>query len=581
MNQRNNERPKFGRQDGKTEGAEKRPYSATTKPRSDERRANDRVQDGQKTPFWANRGPRRDDRSKGARDGGRGPAKSPYSSGRKPRSAEPREAVRETGEARQIERSPYSRNVRSEDRPRVAREGGRMQERPQPRSPRQERPRAESRPRPQVRGDVKPRRPVKPVAQAPRPQSEPGVQSETGVQAVIGAIVVNRRAAARLRSGNPWGYRSDTVSAEGVAPGGIAPVQDERGKLIGTALYSSSSQIALRMISSERLDSEDELLTLVRSRLQAAVYYRNRVVEGTEAYRVVFSEGDLLPGLIVDRYNDVFSVQILTQAMDRHGVRDALVQSLVDQFNPAGIVERVDARIRELEELPPRESGMLWGTKSATTFNMNGLQFHFDGLTGQKTGAFLDQRENYLAAAKFARGEALDVFCYQGGFALHLARVCDRVTGVDSSRPALEVAEQNLTANADELRSREVEVDWIEANAFDLLRDYADAGRQYDTIVLDPPAFAKSKKVLDTAIRGYKELNLRGLKMVRPGGTFVTCSCSHHVSEADFLNMLADAATDSHRTVRIVEKRSQAKDHPILLSMPETQYLKCVVAIVD
>jgi 23S rRNA (cytosine1962-C5)-methyltransferase len=406
-------------------------------------------------------------------------------------------------------------------------------------------------------------------------------ESTPPLAALPGTIVVNRRSAARLRSGNPWGYRSDMVSADGIAAGSIAPVADERGKFLGTALYSSSSQIALRMISHARIESDNELLQLIRDRIEAAIGYRNRVVEGTDAYRVVFSEADLLPGLIVDRYGDVLSMQVLTQAMDRHGVRDAVVQMLVERFQPAGIIERVEPRIRELEDLPPRESALIWGDKSATTFDMNGLKFKFDGLEGQKTGAFLDQRENYLAAARYARGEALDVFCYQGGFALHLARLCKAVTGVDSSRPALEIAEQNVELNGDELRAREVEIEWIEANAFDLLRDYADAGRQYDTIVLDPPAFAKSKKALDTAIRGYKELNLRGLKMMKPGGVFVTCSCSHHVSESDFLNMLADAAADAHRTVRIVEKRTQAKDHPILLSMPETQYLKCVIGIVE
>ncbi len=428
------------------------------------------------------------------------------------------------------------------------------------------------------------RRVAKPVERV-RPEVKPEVKTEGEAQArpirADGTIVVNRRAAARLRTGNPWGYRSDMVSADGVAPGSFAPVADERGKTIGTALYSSSSQIALRMISGEQIKSEEALLDLIRERFKAALEYRNRVVEGSDGYRVVFSEADQLPGLIVDRYNDVLSMQILTQAMDRHGVRDALVQMLVEHFQPSGIVERVDARIRELEELPPRESELIWGEKSATTFNMNRLQFQFDGLAGQKTGAFLDQRENYVAAAKYAHGEALDVFCYQGGFALHMARACKKVTGVDSSRPALEVAEQNLALNADELRAHEAEVEWIEANAFDLLRDYADSGKQYDTIVLDPPAFAKSKRTLDTAIRGYKELNLRGLKMVRKGGIFVTCSCSHHVSESDFLNMLADAAADAHRTVRIIEKRTQAKDHPVLLSMPETQYLKCVIAMVE
>ncbi len=211
---------------------------------------------------------------------------------------------------------------------------------------------------------------------------------------------------------------------------------------------------------------------------------------------------------------------------------------------------------------------------------MNGLQFRYDALEGQKTGAFLDQRENYsTAAAHYARGEALDVFCYQGGFALHLAAHCSQVTGVDSSRPALEVADQNTALNRSRLGSKEVE--WIEANAFDLLKDYSTADRRYDTVVLDPPAFAKSKRDMGAAMRGYKELNLRALKMLRSGGLLVTCSCSYHVSQADFLEMLASAALDAHRTLRLVEVRGQSKDHPVLLNVPETAYLKCVMAIVS
>jgi 23S rRNA (cytosine1962-C5)-methyltransferase len=203
------------------------------------------------------------------------------------------------------------------------------------------------------------------------------------------------------------------------------------------------------------------------------------------------------------------------------------------------------------------------------------VQFHFDGLSGQKTGAFLDQRENYAAAARYAHGAALDVFTYQGGFALHLARVCASVAGVDASRPALEIAEQNEQLNRAQHGCSEIE--WIEANAFDLLKDYATAGRQYDTIVLDPPAFAKTKRTVPTALRGYKELNLRALKMLRPGGILVSCSCSFHVSEAEFVGMLGAAAADTGRQVRILEKRGAAMDHPVLLNVPETAYLKCVI----
>jgi 23S rRNA (cytosine1962-C5)-methyltransferase len=325
------------------------------------------------------------------------------------------------------------------------------------------------------------------------------------------------------------------------------------------------------MISSKPVGDLEQLL---RERVRAAIAYRERFVQNTNAYRVVFSEGDFLPGLIVDRYNDILSFQVLTQAMDSEEMRSAFLSELQSALNPAAMVERVDPRVRRLEQLPEKESGLISGTKARTEFQMNGIRFEFDALAGQKTGAFLDQRENYAAAAQYARGEALDVFCYQGGFALHLARACEKVTGVDSSRPALEAAEQNAALNG-----REIE--WIEANAFDLLRDYSDAGNKYDYIVLDPPAFAKSRRDLPTALRGYKELNLRALKMLRPGGILVTCSCSYHVSAGDLLEVLSSAAQDSHRIVRILENRGQAKDHPSVLGIPETAYLKCAIANVS
>jgi len=361
-------------------------------------------------------------------------------------------------------------------------------------------------------------------------------------------------------------------------------VVDERGKGLGTALYSSSSQIAIRMLARDREEISD-LPALIAKRIRAAIAYRRLVVTGSDAYRLVFSEADFLPGLIVDRYGDVLCVQILTQAMDAEPVRGAIIETLVQELQAAGIVERVDPRIRDLEQLGPRASGLLWGQKSSTTITMNagdancanpatGVRFHYDGLEGQKTGAFLDQRENYALAAQYAHGNVLDVFCYQGGFALHLAAKCSSVTGVDSSRPALEMAEKNAGLNG-----REVE--WIEANAFDLLRDYASSGKKYDMVVLDPPAFAKTKRDLDKARSGYKELNLRALKMLGPGGIFVTCSCSFHVSEADFLEVVGDAARDAHKSLRVLEIRGAAKDHPKLLNVPETGYLKCVIMHVN
>ena len=411
---------------------------------------------------------------------------------------------------------------------------------------------------------------------------KPGVSAEHAEP----SVKISARAVARLQGRHPWVYRSDidVVEAVGVPPGSLVRVLDQRGKFLGSALYSSSSQIAIRMISHGAVA---DLPALVAERIRAAIAYRKELVSNTDAYRIVFSEADFLPGLIVDRYNDVVSVQILTQAMDAVPVRAAILETLKEGLKPAGIVERVDARIRELEQLPPLQSGLLWGEKSSTVFTMNsGVRFHYDGLEGQKTGAFLDQRENYAAAARYAHGEALDAFCYQGGFALHFTvdsavrsalhptGKCSSVTGVDSSRPALEMAEKNAALNGREL-------EWIEGNAFDLLREYAASGRRYDTIVLDPPAFAKTKRDLEKALGGYKELNLRAMKMLRSGGILVTCSCSFHVGAADFFEVVADAARDAHKSLRVVENRGAAKDHPMLLNVPETSYLKCLILSVS
>jgi 23S rRNA (cytosine1962-C5)-methyltransferase len=387
-------------------------------------------------------------------------------------------------------------------------------------------------------------------------------------------MTVNHRGAARLRGGHLWVYRSDLVPPTEAPAGSLVHVRDERGRRLGSALYSNASQIAIRLLTGDDI-SEAHLFTLLRERITAALRFRQQVTRDTDSYRMVFSEADLLPGLIVDKYNDVLSMQALTQAFDCQDLRQTVLGAIAEHFPEASVVERVDPHIRELEQLPPRESQLVRGERSSTIFTMNGVRFRFDGLGGQKTGAFLDQRENYAAAARYAHGDALDCFTYQGGFALHLARTCQSVAGVDSSRPALEVAEHNEQLNRAAHRCGEIE--WIEANAFDLLKDYATAGRQYDTIVLDPPAFAKTKRNVPTALRGYKELNLRALKMLRPGGILVTCSCSFHVSEAEFLAMLGSAAADAGRQVRVLERRGQSLDHPVLLNVPETAYLKCVI----
>jgi len=405
---------------------------------------------------------------------------------------------------------------------------------------------------------------------------------------------VNRRAADRLRAGHLWVYASDVVSVTLPNPEeALIPVADQRGLLLGTALYSPSSQIALRLVSRKSLD-EPAWLALLATRLRAAIARRKPFLDAAnDACRLCFSEADELPGLIADKYGDLIVLQLLTKGLLAAGVRETCVRVLREELAPVAIHERPDPRIRELESLPTPSLDPLWLADSekpvvATDFHLNGLAFNYDANAGQKTGAFLDQRTNYAAARDWAErlgvprsesgGRALDVCCYQGGFALHLAQVCRQVTGIDVSRASLEVAERNLQAN----RSRiSAEVDWIEADAFEILRDWSQAGEQFDVIVLDPPAFAKTKRAVEGALRGYKELNLRALKMLRPGGLLVTCSCSHHVAWADLEGAVAAAGADASRRVRLLERRGAAPDHPVVLNLPETEYLKCLVLEVE
>ena len=403
------------------------------------------------------------------------------------------------------------------------------------------------------------------------------------------AVTISRRAAKQLEQGHVWVYCSEIVSAKDVPPGSLIDIRDERGRFLASGLYSSSSQIAIRKLSSVAVD---DLGKLLRERIRAAVAYRDRFVEDTDAYRVIFSEADGLPGLIVDRYHDQLAMQIVTQAMDTAPVRAVVIEELVGLLKPAHIFERAEPRIRMLEELPPRDSGVVYSSHDApnpTIFTMNGVRFHFNPAAGQKTGAFLDQRENYAAAARWAAakgatGKALDMCTYQGGFALHLAQVCTEVTGVDASRASLEVAERNLAENQAIVTAA---VDWVEGDAFEILRAWAEpksgseADRVWDLIVLDPPAFAKTKRAVEGALRGYKELNLRALRMLRAGGLLITCSCSHHVTWSDLESVVADAAVDAHRRVTLLERRGAAQDHPVLLNLPESEYLKCLICQID
>jgi 23S rRNA (cytosine1962-C5)-methyltransferase len=409
------------------------------------------------------------------------------------------------------------------------------------------------------------------------------------------AVVITRRAADRLRAGHLWVYRSDAeelIPGEGeteLAAGALATVVDGRGIPLGSGLYSSASQIAVRVVSGEARLTREAYLEEVAERLRSALALRAELAPQSNennSCRLVFAEADGLPGIIADRYHDLVVLQLLAQGTAKDDLREVIVKTLRERMGDAvsAIVERPDPKIRELEELEAPSPEPLYAKKGAgldiakgaglaTVFTINGVRFHFDAGSGQKTGAFLDQRLNYAAAARHARGIALDVCTYQGGFALHLAQSCDRVTGVDVSRAALEVADRNLELNV----NMKAQVDWIEADAFELLREYEATGQQFDTIVLDPPAFAKSKRAVEGALRGYKEMNLRAMKMLKSGGTLVTCSCSHHVGREEFVGVVGAAAADARRRVQVLETRGAAPDHPEVLTLPETAYLKCLI----
>ncbi len=400
------------------------------------------------------------------------------------------------------------------------------------------------------------------------------------------AAILSRRASDRLRAGHLWVYRSEVeqlipaLGSEVLAPGAIVTVLDSRHIPLGSALFSDASELTLRRISTEPRVSRGEYLEDTRVRVRAALALRKPFLVDTmrtNSVRLIFSEADNLPGIVADRYNDLVVLQLLTQATAQDDLREVLAAELaVDGVRI--VVERPDPRIRELENLPLPPSAPLFAasheSEPETVFTLNGLRFGYNANAGQKTGAFLDQRLNYAAAARYAHGRALDICTYQGGFALHLAQVCDSVIAVDASRAALEVAEQNEQRNAAQLKAT---IEWTEADAFELLRSYDAAGERFDTIVLDPPAFAKSRRAVEGALRGYKELNLRALRMLNPGGVLVTCSCSQHISLQDFTNTVAEAASDAGRHVRLLETRAAAPDHPEVLTLPETRYLKCLI----
>ena len=380
-----------------------------------------------------------------------------------------------------------------------------------------------------------------------------------------GTVVISSRGVERLRSGHLWVYRSDVRTAAAEA-GAIVRISDERGRFHGRAFYSDKSQIAVRLLTHDDRPVDRAFFT---ERLRRAADYRHVAVENTEAYRVVYGEADQLPSLIVDRYGDCLVLQTLSQATERY--KSLFVEILVELFSPKGILERNDPKVRLLEGLEQRVAILHGEIPQEILAKENGVTFVYDLQKGQKTGSFLDQRENHWAARRYASGEVLDCFSYQGGFALTIADKCEHVEGIDMAPAAVEAARRNQNVNSIS------NVTFREGNSFDLLKECDEVGRRFQMVILDPPAFAKNRDSIQAAHRGYKEINLRAMKILQPGGYLLTCSCSYHITEALFLQILAEAANDARKSIVVAERRTQAQDHPILLTMPETHYLKCLI----
>lgn len=379
-------------------------------------------------------------------------------------------------------------------------------------------------------------------------------------------VSLSPRGARRWSSGHPWIYGSDVDVPDELTTGAIVRVMEPRGRCLGQAFFSRESRITLRRVARDEQPVDEGFF---RERIAAADALRSRLYPGQDCYRVVHAEADGLPGLVVDRYGDCLAVQFLVAATEQR--RELILDVLEQHFRCRAIVNRSDVAVRRLEGLAP-DSGVVRGTLPATVQMREGdVRLEVDLLGGQKTGAFLDQRENHLCARDYARGRALDCFSYTGGFALQLAGVAEHVTAIEGSATACERLRSNAAANS--IANLEV----VCANAFDFLRARLDAGESFDTIVLDPPAFAKQKAALAAGLRGYKEINLRALRLLRSGGYLITCSCSYHVDDARFEAMLAEAAADARRDVQVIERRGAARDHPVLLALRETRYLKCLV----
>jgi 23S rRNA (cytosine1962-C5)-methyltransferase len=380
-------------------------------------------------------------------------------------------------------------------------------------------------------------------------------------------VAISPRGEDRLRRGHPWVYRTDVVGVD-AKPGDVVLIRGARRRVLGIAFYSSQSQIAIRLLAREQIDTETAVDELLRQRIESAVAFRLSLVLDSDAYRLVHGEADLLPGLIVDRYGDFLVVQALAQGMDRR--MPLIVDILSKLLKPAGILARHDSRTRPLEGLEQGVGVLAGEVPEMVGVTEHGIQYQVDLRQGQKTGLFLDQRENRAAAGQYARGRLLDCFSYDGGFALTLARQCEGTIAYDISATAITRLRANAARNG-------LTVDARVGNVFDELRGLERLRERFETIVLDPPAFAKTKSALAKAAKGYKEINLRALRLLTSGGTLITSSCSYHLTEAMFAEIVYEAAVDAQTSVTVVEKRMQGRDHPVLLGVPETYYLKCLI----
>jgi len=379
----------------------------------------------------------------------------------------------------------------------------------------------------------------------------------------IAEAAVSPKGARRWQQGHPWIYRSD-VTRRPSTPPGIVRVRDARGKAIGLALWSPRSEISLRLLDVDPSAQIDA--SWWRDRVAASVARREPITAQANSYRLIYGEGDALPSLVCDKYDRWVVVQLMSAGLEAQ--REEILAAIESVVHPLGVLARNDVPLRKKEELS-LESELLRGSVPKTVEALeHGVRYFAAPWTGQKTGAFLDQRENRVFIGERARGRALDCFSYHGSFALHLAHNAERVIALDTSATALERAKENFALNG--LSN----IETVEVNAFDYLKDRERARDRFDTIVLDPPAFAKTRSTLPAAIRGYKEINLRAMRLLSPGGLLFTASCSFHLTKSLFLEMLESAAADSGRRIALRELRGQPLDHPEVLTIPETGYIK-------